>query len=176
MSSLCALVVLTGGSICPLVSIFSDIFLLDDCFLIFFLIFSYKLTVSNGFSLMVWKCVAVTFSSSSFKWGGTLAKVGSSARFDLTCRFMLCFTEGLFVLHTKDLMMHSALFRSSFFLVFLSSIYLLTGYLFFYSQLYAASDYTDNRTIVTHNEMSLIPIHLEILYYLKGLLIWEILE
>ena len=67
--------------------------------------------VSNGFSLMVWKHVAVTFLSRSFKWGGgegreggrTSAKVGSSAKFELTCRFMLCFTEGLFVLHTKDL-------------------------------------------------------------------------
>ena len=38
----------------------------------YFLIFSSKLTVSNGFSLMVWKCVAVTFLSSSFKWGGTI--------------------------------------------------------------------------------------------------------
>ena len=28
---------------------------------------SYKLTDSNGFSLTVWKCIAVTFSSSSFK-------------------------------------------------------------------------------------------------------------
>ena len=27
-----------------------------------------------------------------------------SANFELTCHFMLCFTEGLFVLHTKDLM------------------------------------------------------------------------
>ena len=26
-----------------------------------------------------------------------------SANFELTCHFMLCFTEGLFVLHTKDL-------------------------------------------------------------------------
>ena len=32
----------------------------------YFLIFSNKLTVSNGSSLTVWKCVAVTFSSSSF--------------------------------------------------------------------------------------------------------------
>ena len=39
----------------------------------YFLIFSNKLTVSNGFSLMVWKCMAVTFSSSSFKWGGPSA-------------------------------------------------------------------------------------------------------
>ena len=37
----------------------------------YFLTFSYKLTVSNGLSLMVWKHVAVTFSSSSFKWGRT---------------------------------------------------------------------------------------------------------
>ena len=26
-----------------------------------------------------------------------------SANFELTCSFMLCFTEGLFVLHMKDL-------------------------------------------------------------------------
>ena len=79
---------------------------------IYILVFSYKLTVSNGFSLTVWKCVAVTFLSSSFEWGGgeergggrTSAKVGLSAKFELTCHFMLCFTEGLFVLHTKDLM------------------------------------------------------------------------
>ena len=36
---------------------------------IYILVFSYKLTVSNGFSLMVWKCIAVTFLSNSFKWG-----------------------------------------------------------------------------------------------------------
>ena len=30
---------------------------------------SHQLTVSNRFSLTVWKCVAVTFSSSSFEWG-----------------------------------------------------------------------------------------------------------
>ena len=35
--------------------------------------------------------------------GGALAKEGSSAKFELTCSFMLCFTEGLFVLHMKDL-------------------------------------------------------------------------
>ena len=39
----------------------------------YFLIFSNKLTVSNGFSLTVCKCLAVTFSSSSFKWGGPSA-------------------------------------------------------------------------------------------------------
>ena len=36
---------------------------------IYILVFSYKLTVSNGFSLMVWKHIAVTFLSSSFEWG-----------------------------------------------------------------------------------------------------------
>ena len=36
-------------------------------------------------------------------WDGPSAEEGSSARFELTCSFMLCFTEGLFVLHTKDL-------------------------------------------------------------------------
>ena len=68
---------------------------------IYILVFSYKLMVSNGFSLTVWKRVAVTFSSSSFEWGGgegrgggrTSAKVGSSAKFELTCRFMLCFSD-----------------------------------------------------------------------------------
>ena len=30
---------------------------------------SRQMTVSNGFSLTVWKHLAVTFSSSSFKWG-----------------------------------------------------------------------------------------------------------
>ena len=70
--------------------------------------------VLNGFSLMVCKCIAVTFLSSSFKWGEgegrgrTSAKVGSSAKFELTCHFMLCFTECLFVLHMKDLMIHLA--------------------------------------------------------------------
>ena len=38
----------------------------------YFLIFSYYLTVSNGFSLTVWKHIAVTFSSSSLKLGGTI--------------------------------------------------------------------------------------------------------
>ena len=65
--------------------------------------------VLNGFSLTVWKHVAVTSLSSSFEWGEgrggrgrTSAKVGSSAKFEFTCHFMLCFT-GLFILHTKDL-------------------------------------------------------------------------
>ena len=89
---------LTGGVHLPLVSIFSDIFLLDD----HFLIFSYKLTILNGFSLTVWEMHSCHFLSSSFE-GGILAKVVSSARFELTCCFMLCFTEGLFVLHMKDL-------------------------------------------------------------------------
>ena len=44
----------------------------------YFLIFSNKLTVSNGFSLTVWKCMAVTFSSSSFKWGDHLPLVSVS--------------------------------------------------------------------------------------------------
>ena len=35
--------------------------------------------------------------------GGPSAKEGSSAKFELTYCFMLCFKEGLFVLHTKDL-------------------------------------------------------------------------
>ena len=35
--------------------------------------------------------------------GGRTARVGLSARFELTWHFMLCFTEGLFVLHMKDL-------------------------------------------------------------------------
>ena len=37
---------------------------------LYIIVFSYKLTVLNRLSLMVWKCIAVTFSSSSFKWGG----------------------------------------------------------------------------------------------------------
>ena len=41
----------------------------------YFLIYSYKLTVSNGFSLTVWKRIAVTFSSSSFEWGVHLTLV-----------------------------------------------------------------------------------------------------
>ena len=35
--------------------------------------------------------------------GDPSAKEGSSDKYELTCHFMLCFTEGLFVLHTKDL-------------------------------------------------------------------------
>ena len=35
--------------------------------------------------------------------GGPSAKEGSSDKFELTCCFMLCFTEGLFILHMKDL-------------------------------------------------------------------------
>ena len=50
---------------------------------------SHQMTVSNGFTLTVWKHIAVTFSSSSFKWGRTLAKVGSSARFELISSFAL---------------------------------------------------------------------------------------
>ena len=35
----------------------------------YFLIFPYKLTVLNGLSLTLCKCINVTFSSSNFKWG-----------------------------------------------------------------------------------------------------------
>ena len=34
--------------------------------------------------------------------GGPSAKEDLSAKFELTWCFMLCFTEGLFILHTKD--------------------------------------------------------------------------
>ena len=61
--SLCALAVLNGGVHLPLVPLCLYMYL-------YFLTFSYKLTVSNGLSLMVWKHIAVTFLSSSFKWGG----------------------------------------------------------------------------------------------------------
>ena len=71
----------------------------------YFLISSYYLTVLNGRSLTVLKSVEVTQHSGSFKWGeGVNWQIyPKSANFELTCRFMLCFTEGLFVLHTKDL-------------------------------------------------------------------------
>ena len=40
-----------------------------------------------------------------FRMGGGVKRqiYPKSANFELTCRFMLCFTEGLFVLHRKDL-------------------------------------------------------------------------
>ena len=69
--SLCALAVLNRGVHLPLVSLCLYMYW-------YFLTFSYKLTVSNGFSLMVWKHIAVTFSSSSFKWGE-----------DITCHFLV---------------------------------------------------------------------------------------
>ena len=59
-----------GGDHLPLVSV--SLYILVFPYIFYFLIFSNKLTVSNGFSLMVWKHIAVTFSSSSFKWGGTI--------------------------------------------------------------------------------------------------------
>ena len=69
------------------------------------LISSYYFTVSNGCSLTVLKSVEVTQHSGSFKWGeGVNWQIyPKSANFELTCHFMLCFTEGLFILHTKDL-------------------------------------------------------------------------
>ena len=69
----------------------------------YFLISSYYLTVSNGCSLTTLKSVGVTQHSGSFKWGGSSILPGSVWKFELTCRLMLRFTEGLFVLHTKDL-------------------------------------------------------------------------
>ena len=43
-------------------------------------------------------------TSLASRWGGgPLAKEGLSAKFKLTCCFMLCFTEGLFIVHMKDL-------------------------------------------------------------------------
>ena len=69
----------------------------------YFLISSYYLTVSNGCSLTALKSVEATQCSGSFKWGGGWQIYPKSAKFELTCRLMLCFTEGLFVLHTKDL-------------------------------------------------------------------------
>ena len=86
--------------------IFLLFFILAHCHFsmhLYFLIYSYYLTVSNGCSLTALSSVKFTQCSGSFKGGRTSAKVGSSAKFELTCRFMLCFTEGLFVLHTKDL-------------------------------------------------------------------------
>ena len=61
------------------------------------------MTVSNGCSLTILKSVEVTQHSGSFKWGVNRQIYPKSANFELTCHFMLCFTEGLFVLHTKDL-------------------------------------------------------------------------
>ena len=68
----------------------------------YFLISSYYLTVSNGLSLTALKSVEVTQCSGSFEWGGWQI-YPKSAKFELTCHLMLCFTEGLSVLHTKDL-------------------------------------------------------------------------
>ena len=67
------------------------------------LISSYYLTVSNGCSLTVLKSIEVTQHSGSFEWGVKWQIYPKSANFELTCHFMLCFTEGLFVLHMKDL-------------------------------------------------------------------------
>ena len=67
------------------------------------LISSYYLTVSNGCSLTVLKSVEVTQRSGSFEWGVKQQIYPKSANFELTCHFILCFTEGLFVLHMKDL-------------------------------------------------------------------------
>ena len=58
--------------------------------------------VSNGFSLTVWKCIAVNFSSSSFEWGErTSAKVGSSAKFELISRFALA-SQSSFISYKKQ--------------------------------------------------------------------------
>ena len=69
------------------------------------LISSYYLTVSNGCSLTILKSVEVIQCSGSFEWGrGVKWQIYlKSANFELTCHFMLCFTEGLFILNTKDL-------------------------------------------------------------------------
>ena len=94
-SSLCALAVLSGGGpfafgihMFLYALVFSYIFLLDD----HFLIFSYKLTILNGFSLMVWKCIAVTFSSSSFKWGD-ISQSRYVCQIWAHFKFCSCFTE-----------------------------------------------------------------------------------
>ena len=58
-SSLCALAVLNGGSIC----------LWYLYVYIYALVFSYKLTVSNGLSLMTLNSEEFTLCSGSFKWG-----------------------------------------------------------------------------------------------------------
>ena len=50
-----------------------------------------------------------------FQMGGRGVKwqiYPKSANFELTCHFMLCFTEGLFVLHMKDLMSKHFSFQS----------------------------------------------------------------
>ena len=59
------------------------------------LISSYYLTVSNGHSLTILKSIEVTQHSGSFKWGGGVNQqiYPKSANFELTCHFMLCFTE-----------------------------------------------------------------------------------
>ena len=84
-----------GGSIC-----LWYLHLFSMCW--YFLISSYYLTVSNGRSLTALKSIEVTPCSGSFEWG-VRQIYPKSAKFELTCRLMLCFTEGLFVLHTKDL-------------------------------------------------------------------------
>ena len=65
-SSLCALAVSNGGSIC-LWHLY--VFYMHW----YFLIFSYKLTVLNGLSLMTLKMEKFTLCSGSFKWAGLSA-------------------------------------------------------------------------------------------------------
>ena len=58
---------------------------------------SHQMTISNGFSLVVWKHVAVTFLSSSFKWGeGRGEDIGQSrfiCQIGAHFKFCSCFTE-----------------------------------------------------------------------------------
>ena len=52
-------------------------------------------------------------TSLASRQGSPSAIEGSSAKFELTCCFMLCFTEGLFILHTKDLINFLSIFGAS---------------------------------------------------------------
>ena len=51
-----------------------------------------------------WTAKIFTQCSGSFRWGVYCQfYLGKSENFELTCHFMLCFTEGLYILHMKDL-------------------------------------------------------------------------
>ena len=97
-SSLCALAVPTGGgSICLW---YLYIYICTGISLYFLISWLFQMG-----SHWQYRNVQSSLLSLAVLHGGrTSAKVGSSAKFELTSCFMLCFTEGLFILHMKDLM------------------------------------------------------------------------
>ena len=78
--------------------------LVSTCFL-YALVFPYIFLLFDCFEWVLIDCIEKRRGHSVLWqfWMGGWQIYPKSAKFELTCHLMLCFTEGLFILHTKDL-------------------------------------------------------------------------